>query len=250
MERIHIGEEEINDKWLKNIKPVPKTESDKVEKAKQILGFPLTKEKKYVKNPSDAPKGADVKQGPQGGYYYTDTPDKPDTEDDSKAKRIEYVVSEYEKSIMHQDYESCGVVNANGEMIFTKDGGKDYITFTKDEMEKFTGTVFTHNHPKGSSFSNLDIQLACENNIKEVRVIGSNEKSYSLSREDGTNLTKELWDYSIRYAYASNTTEVQTEFFNAIRKGTMTIEEANGKHYNEVWTRVAKAVPSIIYKGD
>jgi len=39
MERIHIGEEEINDKWLKNIKPVPKTESDSVKKAKNILGI-------------------------------------------------------------------------------------------------------------------------------------------------------------------------------------------------------------------
>jgi len=39
MERIHIGEEEINDKWLKNIKSPSEIESDKVTKAKKILGI-------------------------------------------------------------------------------------------------------------------------------------------------------------------------------------------------------------------
>ena len=37
---------------------------------KKILGFDLTKAKRYINDPSKAPEGFKVEQGPRGGYYY------------------------------------------------------------------------------------------------------------------------------------------------------------------------------------
>jgi len=41
-----------------------------VNELKKVLGIPLSKEKTYVDSPDDAPEGANIKQGPKGGYYY------------------------------------------------------------------------------------------------------------------------------------------------------------------------------------
>lgn len=50
-----------------------------IDELKQTIGIPLTKEKKYVDNPANAPTGANIQRGPRGGYYYetTEADDKP-----------------------------------------------------------------------------------------------------------------------------------------------------------------------------
>lgn len=77
-------------------------------KGDKLVQFGLTKGKTYIDSPKDAPAGANVQRGPQGGYFYTDVEDseqKPDISefkqklsgmDDSTLKsQIEIIENEY-----------------------------------------------------------------------------------------------------------------------------------------------------------
>jgi hypothetical protein len=162
-------------------------------------------------------------------------------------KSVEKTITDYEMTIRDQDYESCGVVDPNGNLIFTKSGESDNIQFTKDEKDIFKGTVSTHNHPIGNSFSDADIRWACISEMKEMRVITSAGMSFTMKRRDGANFSEDLWKSRISPNYSMINNEVHDEFGTKIFDGRMTIEEANSKHWDEVWARVVRHIPELEY---
>ncbi len=170
---------------------------------------------------------------------------------EAKQKKITKTVTDYEMKIRDQDYESCGAVDANGNLTFTKDGEKDRVGFTKDDKIKCEGTVFTHNHPQGYSFSPADIRWACQSGMKEMRAISKETgKTYVMKMKDGSNFNYDLWRDKIGKAQTNADTLVRSMFEAAIGEASMSITDANHQHWNEVWTRVATNVPELEYIGD
>jgi len=153
--------------------------------------------------------------------------------------------------IRDQTFESCGAFDINGNFILYKNGEKDRINFTLEEMTKLKGVIFTHNHPNGGSFSKEDIKFACQAGIKELRVITPQlkGKTYILRMKDRSNMSLEIWN-KIELSFNKNNKKLQDEFINKIQSGDMTIDEANTKHYDELWFRVAKNIPEIEYISD
>ena len=79
-----------------------------------------------------------------------------------------------ENEIRKQNYESAAVVDANGNVIFRKDGEAASVKFTDEEVAKMAGNVLTHNHPSGTSFSFPDLQILSQRRLQSIRAVGTN----------------------------------------------------------------------------
>lgn len=163
-------------------------------------------------------------------------------------------MTDFEAEIRDQDYETAGVFNDAGELIFEKSGEKDNVKFTKDEAVKFEGATLTHNHPKGDSFSPMDLKFACKAKMKGIRVTcRGNDKTFVLRTKDGANFRPEIWNdddamgiTGLGFIAQTYDDDVRGDFRSKINNGTMTIAEAEGSHWQEVWKRVTEHDNRII----
>lgn len=161
---------------------------------------------------------------------------------------IAAVVRTEEGRIRVLDHEEAVVVGADGGIVLRKGGGKDFVSFTRDEMALMKDRVLTHNHPAGwttprpdprfvgNAFSSADVRLAMDANMAEIRAV-TPVYVYSLKRGAET-WGGTVWDDVVRGEYEKRFGEVQLEFILAINSGTMTVEEAEARHWHEVWSRV------------
>lgn len=171
------------------------------------------------------------------------------TSDKSKESSLKNVVDFYELTIKDQEYESCGVFRDDGSIVFQKDGEKDCVRFDDSEMNSLEGTIFTHNHPRGLSFSPADIRCACDGKMKEMRCISKKDGSvYIMRMKNGSNFSSNLWSDKINLTYEAMNNEVRDKFLDAINNGEMSIEQANDRHWDTVWGLVSEKCPEIEYK--
>lgn len=81
-------------------------------------------------------------------------------------------MDQLEDVIVHQDYETAGIYNAETGVMYIKDGEKSSVSFTPAEIKLMYGSVLTHNHPSGSPFSKEDLVMLGFAQAKEIRAIG------------------------------------------------------------------------------
>jgi len=163
-------------------------------------------------------------------------------------------ITDFEAKIRDQDYETSGVFDDTGNMIFEKSGEKDNVKFTKEEIVKFEGMTLTHNHPQGDSFSPMDLNFACAAKMKAIRVTcRGNNKSFMLRTKDGANFKPELWHDNnetgvegLGFIVSTYNDDVRGDFEAKIYDGRMTVAEAEGSHWEEVWKRVTENDDRII----
>ena len=83
-------------------------------------------------------------------------------------------MASFESSIKDQYFESAGAYTKDGKLLFSKDGQKSSVTMNTEEilmLAKNKGAVFTHNHPRSSSFSLADINFLVSNECSEMRAV-------------------------------------------------------------------------------
>lgn len=162
-----------------------------------------------------------------------------------KKLSLNQILKEKETEIAELEYERAYVFDKQGNILFTKDGSRNEVSFTGDELALIRGrdAVFTHNHPTyGGSFSLEDVYFAMKNDLAEMRAVGK-KYVHSMKRPaEGWPAVKELID-----EYDRANKEVQAEFWKKIYAGQMTPEEAEREHWHEVWTRVARRL-NLLYK--
>lgn len=76
-----------------------------------------------------------------------------------------------EKALSVRKKETAVVYGPDGKFLFQKRGGENDIRFSVADYQKLKGTVITHNHPSGGSFSNRDILFLKTSKAAELRVI-------------------------------------------------------------------------------
>ena len=163
-------------------------------------------------------------------------------------------IVKFETKIRDQDFETAGIFDDKGKLIFRKDGEKDNVMFAKEESAKFEGMTLTHNHPIGDSFSPMDLKYACATKMKSMRVTCRRHgKTFVLRTKDGTNFRPELWDDNkitgadgLGFMLKTYADDVWSDFRGRIRDGKMTVAEAEGLHWQEVWKRVTEHDDRII----
>lgn len=163
-----------------------------------------------------------------------------------REERATKMITDFENVIKDQSYETCGAFDEYGSLVFTKDGEKDCVRFTSEEKDKFKATRFTHNHPVGYSFSEMDIYFACRAEMKEIRVTSRKNKTYSMKMKDGSNFSHDVWRNHIGPSFAEHDKSVRKYFTGKINTGLMSPKEATEKHHEEVWSGVADDLNNLI----
>jgi len=69
------------------------------------------------------------------------------------------------------EFEAMVLLDENGKVLKTRLGDKSSIDVS-DMIYALQDGIFLHNHPSGSSFSDLDIWCALTNGMKEIRAFG------------------------------------------------------------------------------
>ena len=134
-------------------------------------------------------------------------------------------MNNFERNIRTAQYEIGGLFDKEGKVLFIADGTNKEITFTPKQKEILfsgKGSVFTHNHPPGGSFSWPDIYTSCRGELNEVRAVGK-EYNYSLKikkkvTRSTLNEMKQENDKLFRKAYY--------HYIKRVSNGTMTLREA------------------------
>ena len=76
-----------------------------------------------------------------------------------------------EESLSTRKTETAVVYDANGKFLFQRRGKENEVAFSLRDFFKLKGTVVTHNHPSGLSFSAEDIQVLQNGQLAELRAI-------------------------------------------------------------------------------
>lgn len=196
--------------------------------------------------PVDHPHGLcyitqQLKDGPELPIAVEPNPDAvPDTEYaryDVDAPAWRKTLQQVEPDLRYLDYERAYAVQPDGSIAVTKDGGKDFIHFSRAEREALTGSYFTHNHPNGTSFSLEDVQFAIAHNLQKIRTVSPNGK-YSIT-QPAKGWQKGNWGSIIKTSYTKHNNAVYSEFSKAIDERRMSRTVAEALHGHEVWSRVA-----------
>lgn len=158
-------------------------------------------------------------------------------------------IREAEDEIREQKYETGIFWSPGGDLLLRKDGVKNAVTFTDEEVAQVRGAYMTHNHPGGhdfpasdprhvgNSFSPDDVLFASTANLSEIRAITPVHR-YRMQAGPGG------WDELYLQGVRENG-NVRYEWGRAIARGEMPIEQAEAHHWHEVWSRASKAVNAL-----
>ena len=105
-------------------------------------------------------------------------------------------ISEFQDRIVNQSYETAGIYSRNGTLILRKDGEKQSVFFTNEEIAKMEGATLVHNHPGSTTFSWDDISFMQKAKLDEIRVV-SKLYEYRLLRNPSVTLS----EFQISTAY-------------------------------------------------
>jgi hypothetical protein len=139
---------------------------------------------------------------------------------------------EVEAKTVNRKTEKMTIVDADGNVLLEKSGGKGSVSFGAREgfLMNDTTTV-THNHPGeyGGTFSGADVKVLVEYRLKAIRAVGK-EGTYSLERVD-TNSSKS-YDFKQAYAQQSNSTnsKMRTKYQSQkgkVARGDLSVDDAN-----------------------
>jgi len=148
-----------------------------------------------------------------------------------------------ENTIVGHDIETAVIIDERGEVLLSKTGTHNSVTFTDDEVKLMRGATLTHNHPGGTSFSPGDVAMLRRNNLVEIRAVGT--------APDGVTRLYRLHPDAKFYTLAARPQDVDEDIREQDRKvkddwgprivqGSLTMEDANRDHWHEVMTRFAK----------
>lgn len=85
----------------------------------------------------------------------------------------------HERASSDRDFEVATIIDPNtGEVVLVKPGTSNQVEFDALEQKLLKGTILTHNHPGGSSFSGADIIFAHDYELAEIRVTSGSGSSF------------------------------------------------------------------------
>lgn len=166
-----------------------------------------------------------------------------------QAPDVRQMIRDKEDELRPQRFESAYAVMPDGRVVIDKDGQKTSVEFSAKEVQAMRGGILTHNHPlgweapansperAGNSFSKEDIDLASHAQLAEIRAVTPLYR-YSMKPPEG-GWNEDYWRKKIEPSIARHEDAIRSEFWQAIRAGRMTPEQAGAQHYHELWTRVS-----------
>jgi hypothetical protein len=152
-------------------------------------------------------------------------------------------VRELERTIANSPVEKFFVVSKDGKIINQGSGSGGRVSFRTSDIGRYRGSISTHNHPGGRSFSAEDVIAGSMLDQAEIRVITPKKRIYRIQPKSGKWPTPE----AIRAAFQAEDAKVTSRLLRDVEKGKITIEEANLEHHHRVWERIAPGL-GLVYE--
>ena len=162
---------------------------------------------------------------------------------------VDTEVSNLRGEIRSLKYESFGAYDKNGKLLVRRSGTSDEITLSSSDVKKMIGSVDTeiHNHPSSSSFSLADIQASLGAGSR-VTIVTSPRYDYLMdgmrqfvNKKGGRDKAIR----SIRRLHKFAEKRQLDEAISKIKKGELSVEDANLMHNHNVWSDVARQAGMI-----
>lgn len=158
--------------------------------------------------------------------------------------RLRHAVAAVEKEIAHNDFETAVVFASDGTLLLRKAGERATVRFTQQEaLQMIDAAVFTHNHPRNTSFSLADVDLAWRLRIGEIRVV--TPSFLSRMRPPVGGWRKIAWSV-LEDTVNTIHDQVRQEFQAALRAGRLTDNAADLRGWHTIWLRTARQL-SVSY---
>jgi hypothetical protein len=136
--------------------------------------------------------------------------------------------------------ERAVMLDGGGRVLLQKEGEADRVLWRWSELAPLVNRVYlvTHNHPRGTSLTPEDLELA--------RIVGAVEVDAVTPavRHRLYRLTEQWPSASeLRGAIDEEEASLVTEMEDQLREGTITVRQAELLYYRVLWTRVAGRFP-------
>lgn len=139
----------------------------------------------------------------------------------------------FESGIRHDQMETGAFFHADGSLIVKKVGTPNKVQFSAIDLAGTDGTLFTHNHPEGFSFSIQDVQVAVAQKLVELRAVAPSWRH--MMRPSST------WPsfQSIRMVAQNETTHVRSDVGGMVQSGQLQRRFADLEILHLIWERVS-----------
>lgn len=158
-----------------------------------------------------------------------------------KARRVGALVravAAVEKEIADNDFETAAVFAGDGTLVLRKAGERAAVHFTRQEvLQMIDAAVFSHNHPRNTSFSLADVDLAWRLRIGEIRVVS--QRFLYWMRPPAGGWRQIEWKV-IEEMVTEVREQVIQEFQVLLRTGRLTEAEVDLRGWHTIWVRVAR----------
>jgi hypothetical protein len=152
----------------------------------------------------------------------------PDVSSPSRAAAVNF-----EEVIRFDAVESGRFIAPNGSVLLTRIGQPNRIAFSLFEMMSMRQTLFTHNHPNGTSFSIDDVMMASAIGLAELRVVTSFCRYIMLPAQ---NWPDELIIGSV---YDRESVQCKRDVTTMVNTGTLAAQYATLEVHHLAWVRAA-----------
>ena len=163
------------------------------------------------------------------------------TGDKAEGHRTELFKAEREISQRLKHETAVGFDPVTGKEIWRKQGGVDYVKIEPEDHKMLSGSVFTHNHPRGSGFSREDLGMAAKMDNVEMRAVGYRggaKYTYIMERPRGGWPSAEKMIDIV----GEENEKLRGEFWSRINAGNLSREDAGNAHNLALAALVAERV--------
>lgn len=157
----------------------------------------------------------------------------------ARGAELQSQLNGYEEEIYALPTEHAHVFNAAGDLLMSKSGTNDRVSFSPAEQRLLVGATFTHNHPEQNSFSEGDIALASRYRMAEIRAVTDNNRFSMRPPAGHRTFSSQMWQNEIQPRVTWHQVQVGKELRAAQKAGTMTDDQAHDQYWHQIWTRVA-----------
>lgn len=132
------------------------------------------------------------------------------------------------------DFEAMVLLDESGKILKTRLGDKSSINVS-DLIYRLQDSIFLHNHPSGSSFSDMDIMCAITNGMKEIRAFGEKYEYIFRPKEQLPISKKHVKERKAMYDFFDTKNRMMYEKQDPlVNTGVMTAKAASMNHWHEI----------------
>jgi len=157
------------------------------------------------------------------------------------------IIRNFENEIRNQKFESAGLFDKKGNLIFKKDGATQSVKFSDDELEQMIGKYLTHNHPLDQSFSPEDIYVLATSGLFEIRAVSETRTFIMTCNKRFTNKREFA---QLKSTITRITNKTLKRLRQSFRNGEITEQQYYYNGWNEVWNEFSKSKYKDIFKYD